>query len=481
MRHLRGGRTVAEPAAAPTNVYDDPTVPDPPIVAALVAPLRALRASLGTGAAVPHETITAALTAAAAHIGATEKPHRDGLHAVESTAAGAVADTAVPAMRTTATEIGALGEHAPAYLAALGAAHATTSTAAAKVDRIIDDFRADARRIAGTATAAPDNDAIIDRATTALRDAITTVTAAKTEMDGHTRTVAELGPGTLTTPQNWAPTSAPSWGPNSAGWPTSPGTWPTAPGGWSTAPAGWSTAPPPVLYPPTATIPAATAGMDPATAAQVQMQGAALQAGVQLGSTALQAGVQIGTDLIDKAAEVITHGIDTGGKLGEKAVDTAVPQLLAGATGKPATGPDGKPADPADPAAPPTGDGAHPGAAVFDFGGHPGALHPAPSVTGPGSLLPDQGTGHTDPPAGHTTPPPAAPVIPDKPTPPPATKAPDSAESGGHGTAGALVPPTGGTGGQTSDKPHRGGQLGVTVAAPADPAAAPAVIGKTDA
>ncbi len=457
MRHLSrgGGHTTAEPAAAPVNVYDDPAVPDPPIVAALVAPLRALRDSLGSGASVPHETISAALTAAAAHVDATEKPHRDGLYAVESTAAGSVADTAVPAMRTTATEIGALGDHAPAYLAALGAAHTTTSTAAAKVDRIIADFRADARHIVGTATAAPDNDAVIDRASTALRDAITTVTAAKTEMDGHTRVVSDLGPGTVTTPQTWTPTPIPNWGgQNPAG----------------TAPAAWSAPPPysPPTNPPPAAIPATTTPMDPATAAQVQIQSAALQAGVQLGSTALQAGVKIGTELIDKTAEVITHGIDTAGKLGEKAVDTAVPELLSGATGEPAPDATGKPG--ADPDAP-TADGAHPGAALFDFGG-PAALHPAPSVTGPGLLLP------SDHPSPAATP---APVTPSHPTPtttpPPTTPGPE----GGRPTTAAVVPPASGPGPQASARPHRGGQLGVTVAAPDDPAAAPAVIGKTDA
>lgn len=446
----------------------DPTVPDPPIVAALAAPLYQLRASLGSGAAEPHEALTAALTGATAHTAATEDTHRAGIHGVEATNDGAAASAAVPALRATAAHIGTIADRGPAVLAVTQDAHTTTSTAAARVDRIIDRFRSDARQIMGSATSAPDTDAVIDRAAEALRDAVTTVTAARTEMADHTRRLDALRPTagaidddtttttTTTTSSSWTPPASLRWSP----------TTPSSFGGYSAAPMP---------------MPVTTAPMDPATAAQVQMQAAALSAGVQLGTTALQAGVQIGTDIVDKIAEVATHGIDAAAKVGEKAVDQAVPALLNGDKTKPGNT-DSSTATTDSGTSTGTGTGT---GALFDFGGHSGttgtsgAAPAGHSQTGLGSLLPDTKP-DTPPPAPAQSSSPPPPTTPDPaPAPPPATTpAPGPADHAPAPSGGAVLPPQA-SGGGDHDKRPRTGQFGVTTHTAPASAVAP-VIGKHD-
>ncbi|MBF6446967.1 hypothetical protein IU429_04755 [Nocardia elegans] len=440
----------------PTAARNDTTSPatssdssvDPPIVATLVQPLLELRASLGTGVATPSSAITGALSSASTQAADTEGPHRDGVHALESTWTGPGSDAAVPALRTTQTQIGDISDRGPAYLGVLADAHATSARAAGRMDRIIADFRRDARTILGNATAAPDTDAVINRATQALRDAITTVTSARTEMDDHSRRLDEMGPLTVTTPAGL--NSSQSWG-------DTPGTvLPSAygaiPGQYGTVPAQYGTAP--------------GQPIDPAQLAQLQLQQLLVQAGVQVGTSAINAGVDIGTHLIDKIAEVGTHTIDTVAS----SVDQAIPQLI---------NPDHATGDKTNPAGN-SGDSAK----LFDFG--PGKA--TPGTTGPGSIIPGGPAPDKAPadktPADKSDPPPPSPSsiipppadpapMPKPPAPAPApAPAPEPAHPGGVAGGMALPPPAG----SGQDHKPRDGQLGVTVPA-AETTVPAAVIG----
>ncbi|KIA64382.1 hypothetical protein [Nocardia vulneris] len=440
MRSLSGlrRRPAAAPArtdnAVPATTYLDPNV-DPPIVAALVRPLLQLRSTLGSGVAVPNQTATAALSAASTQAADTEGPHRDGLHALESTWTSRGADAAVPALRTTQTEIGEISDRGPAYLSVLGDAHATSARAARTVDQIIADFRSDARQILGNATAAPDTDAVIARATQALRDALTTVNAAQTEMDDHSRRLDAMGPLTVTQPSGVTTAQPYSSGPYSSG-----------------------------TYPPGVTsqyVPGTTANgqpMDPALAAQLQLQQQLISAGVQVGTAAINAGVDIGTNIIDKIAGVGTHIIDKVAEVGTHAIDTvaagadkAVTEAIrpGSTTGD---GPNGSSNSSASPK-------------LFDFGA--GARTPAPSgPSGPSSVIPPSGPGSA--PTANEAPPkpeskpapapaPAPPVVDDAPS---RSAAPDQPHPPGT-TGGVALPPSP----PPDDREHkpREGQLGVTV------------------
>lgn len=453
MRSLSGlRRRPASPArtetAAPTTTYLDPNV-DPPIVAALVRPLLQLRSTLGTGVGVPNQTATSALSAASTQAADVEGPHRDGLHALESTWTSRGADAAVPALRTTQTEIGEISDRGPAYLSVLGDAHATSARAARNVDQIIADFRRDAREILGNATAAPDTDAVIARATQALRDALTTVNTAQTEMDDHSRRLDQMGPLTVTQPSGVT-----------AAQPSPSGQF--IPGGTKQFDPGATT---PSQYVPGATVPNVGANgqpIDPALAAQLQLQQQLISAGVQVGTAAINAGVDIGTNIIDKIAGVGTHIIDKVAEVGTHAIDTvaagadkAVTEAIrpGSTTGDQANGS--------------TNSGSSP--KLFDFGA--GARPSTPSQpTGPGTVIPPSqhgSTGGSAPSAQVTAPAPES-----KPAPAPAPEAPAPADTPSRsaspdqqshpGTNGgvAMPPPP-----RAEDQEHKpkDGQLGVTV------------------
>ena len=417
----------------------DPTV-DPPIIATLVKPLLALRASLGTGVATPDAGITSALSNASTQAADTEGPHRDGMHALESTWTGPGSDATVPALRTTQTQIGDISDLGPAYLGVLSDAHTTSARAAGRVDRIIADFRSDARTILGNAKSAPDTDAVINRATQALRDAITTVTSARTEMDDHSRRLDAMGPLTVTTPAGLSDSSSPD------------------DDSTSDRPSGDSASPAPSVAIPGQLGAVPGQPVDPAQLAQLQLQQLLVQAGVDIGTSAISAGVDIGTHLIDKIAEVGTHTIDTVAS----SVDQAIPQLI---------NPDS--ADKTNPAGM-SGDSQ---SKLFDFG--PGLGHNTPA-TGSGSIIPgapaDKADKPTDKPDAAPSPssnlPPAAdnsaPPVPRAPAPAPAPEPP--AHPGGVAGGMALPPPAGG--GQ--DHKPRDGQLGVTV--PAAESTVPAAV-----
>ncbi|MBO0856578.1 MAG: hypothetical protein J2P18_22755, partial [Nocardia sp.] len=395
--------------------YSDSEV-DPPIVATLVKPLQELRAALGTGVATPNPAIATALSSAASQAADTEGPHRQGVHALESTWTGPGSDATVPAIRKTQTQIGDISDRGPAYLSVLQDAHGTSARAAGRVDQIIADFRSDARTILGNAKSAPDTDKLINRATHALRSAITTVTAARTEMDDHSRRLDQMGPLTVTTPaglqtsstgttpaarqtgetfdgplsNSEGDSSSSSLGGNSSQGesetPSSPSSSFNSQSPSSTSPSGYSgltgQSPlggqsggmtPQVQLPPGQPV-------DPAQLAQLQLQQLLVQAGVQLGTTAINAGVSIGTDLIDKIAEVGSHAIDTVASTGEKIADKAIPKLLDPDAKDGKTDPSGDSGDSTDPSS--SGKSSD---KMFDFGG---GMDKSDSDTG-GSIIPD--------------------------------------------------------------------------------------------
>ncbi|WP_068006538.1 hypothetical protein, partial [Nocardia pseudobrasiliensis] len=358
----RGSILKRRPADETRTTTTDPNV-DPPIVATLVRPLLQLRASLGNGRVAPSDSIVAALSNSSAQAADTEAPHRDGVHALESTWAGAGADATVPALRTTQTQIGDISDRGPAYLSVLSDAQATSSRAARQVDQIIADFRRDARSILGNATAAPDTDAVIARATQALRDAISSVQTAQSEMAGHTQRLSNMGPLTVTRPAGL----------------TSDDDWSSTPSRYGDGTYGSPLYDQPLSGSQTPN----QQPMDPAQAAQLQLQQQLIQAGVQVGTAAINAGVDIGTHLIDKISEVGTHAMDTVAASVDKVVETAVPELIHPGSTTNGTG----------------GDGTN-GSKVFDFGGTSPQSSPS-SPGAPGVVIPPA-PGAIIPPAANT-------------------------------------------------------------------------------
>ncbi|MQY19052.1 hypothetical protein [Nocardia macrotermitis] len=436
---------------------------DPPIIARLVQPMLQLRASLGTGVSVPDANIVRALTNSSSQAADTEAPHRDGMHALEATWSGPGANAAVPALRTTQTQIGDISDRGPQYLSVLNDAQSTSYRAAQKVDAIIADFRSDARTILNNAKAAPDTDAVIARASQALREVITAVDTAKTEMASHTTKLQSMGPLTVTTPVDLS-TSKYS-GDSTASYDNTDNS--TSNSDYNPSrnfssnnsynPLGTGTSfnnngtsfngTTPAVY-----MNGANTQIDPATAAQMQLQQQLIAAGVDLGSSAISAGVNIGTELIDKIAEVGTHAIDTGAQVAEQ----AIPQLInPKASTDGTTGTDGSST---------SKDGAN--SSVFDFGGStPTSAQPADNSN---SIIPDHsGTNSDNSAAGGSTatpgtsiPAPTAKPVPQPATPAPSASEPAPAQSGP--TAGLALPPSAGTG---SDHKPRDGQLGVTAPA----------------
>ncbi|MEU4343293.1 hypothetical protein AB0H00_18775 [Nocardia sp. NPDC023852] len=408
MRSLMGLRKRAQAthtsAETARPLSTDPGV-DPPIVAALVRPLLALRSSLGTGVGIPNETATSALSSASTKAADTEGPHRDGLYALESTWTSRAADAAVPALRTTQTQIGDISDRGPAYLSVLTDAHATSGRAAQRVDQIIAEFRRDAREILDNATTAPDTDAVITRATQALRDALTTVTNARSEMDDHTRKLDGMGPLTVTTPAGVV-----------QGQTVQPGaTGQLVPG---------------------TTVQGTGQPMDPALAAQLQLQQQLISAGVQIGTAGISAGVDIGTHIIDKIAEVGLHTIDTVAASADKAISEAI---HPGST----THDDSSKSSPNS-------------SKLFDFGGGSQDSKPGTS-TGLGAPAP---TAKSDAPKPQSRPIPGTGPFAES-APAPATRPDQQARPGPAG--GMVIPPTPPPTGNDQEHKPRDGQLGVTV------------------
>jgi hypothetical protein len=89
----------------------------------------------------------------------------------------------MPVMARTRREIATTAELGPEYAALLTSAHTTNAATARKVEQIIAEFRRDGRALVDTATTAPDGDGLIDLASHALREALTVVDDAQSEMD----------------------------------------------------------------------------------------------------------------------------------------------------------------------------------------------------------------------------------------------------------------------------------------------------------
>ncbi len=279
-----------------------------PVIALLEVPLLELRKSLGSNtSADPDPSVVAALTSASAATTATEDPHRLGLHALESTETAA---PATPALRQTATEVSAAADRGTRLSSLLGQAHSTQSTAAAKVDAIIADFRSKAK---AAAPAVNENnlDAIVALAEEAISEAVGVVGNASTEMDQYTRDTKGLTSDLGGTNGVTVPTGATE---------VSPGVYVLGTGGSDTSSwndnSSWNDDDD-------------DEDLDPATAAQIALQEALIDGGVSLGTAAIDAGVTFGTHLIDKIAEVAMHGIDKGSELATTGIDT----LAANATG----------------------------------------------------------------------------------------------------------------------------------------------------
>ncbi|MFE1594400.1 hypothetical protein [Nocardia sp. NPDC058705] len=275
-----------------------------PVIALLEVPLLELRKSLGSNTSPdPDASVVAALTSASAATTATEDPHRLGLHALESTETAA---PATPALRQTATEVSAAADRGTRLSSLLGQAHSTQATAAAKVDAIIADFRAKAKK-AAPAVNENNLDAIVALAEEAISEAVGVVGNASTEMDEYTRNTRGLTSDLGGTNGVTVPTGATE---------VAPGVYVLGTGGsdtssWSDK-SSWD-----------------DEDVDPATAAQIALQEALIDGGVSLGTAAIDAGVTFGTHLIDKIAEVAMHGIDKGSELATTGIDT----LAANATG----------------------------------------------------------------------------------------------------------------------------------------------------
>ncbi|WP_051133625.1 hypothetical protein [Nocardia paucivorans] len=398
----------SNPHVTPAAAAPDPA--DPPLVAALIAPLLELRGALGDGV-MPTELVEALKAAADATV-AADVPASSALYALESTG---TATAGVPVIRRTATEVSALADHYGALSRLLGDAYATRGTAAAALDAIIAGFRHEARTMVATATSQADVDAIVGKAAKALGEGVSVVNAARAEMDDHRRRAVEYDQGPtaprVTVPGNWqihdGRLVAPGTAPYTA---TEPGVG----------------APQPVVT-------------DPATAAQIALQNALIQGGVALGTAAIDGAVTVGTKMVDGIVQVATHGVDTAAKLAEEGLSTWASSATgtegpgAGVSGLEGlgTGPGGdKPAPPASPAG-------------GLFAGLGGPARPEPPHT---DTPPDPAPA----PAPKTKPaPPASPQPPAAPPPPP--------------PSGAVVPPAARPESGEQSRPRRTTQPGMTL------------------
>ncbi|ONM48524.1 hypothetical protein [Nocardia donostiensis] len=394
------------------------TVNDHPFITRWMTPLLELRSALGPGAVGPDDPVLSGLMSATSTVDATETTQTHGLHALESTWTGRTADTAVPAIRTTRSEIGAVADRGPQFAALLADAQSTSSRAARSVEDIIDDYRRDARTILATAeTRSEAEDGVIDRAAQAIREALGVVGVARDEMEGHRSRLREMGPTTMTTPQGFYPTGTGAAG---TGQP-----------------------------------------LPPEVVAQLQLQQYLISAGVQLGTTAIDAGVELGTKIIDRIADVGIKTIDTLGGHADTAIQTAIENLVDpdGAHDR-----DGE-TSPTSPAG--TRSGPVPPKA-FDFGGGP-----APS---PGqSAQSNPPAAAVIPPLSRNEPPAARPDTAPKPE-------STSPARPGPAQGGVLIPPAAppAAGADQERKPKLEGQLGVTVPAAPGPTAVVPTIGEDD-
>ncbi|WP_194835384.1 hypothetical protein [Nocardia sp. XZ_19_369] len=421
-----------------------PEVPageDPPIVAALVAPLRALRAALGTGDPTPNPALMSVLQNATADAADTDGEHAHGLYTLESSLQTSA--DAIPTMRTTRSEISAIVDQAPQYLAVLRDAYISNAEAAQRVDAVIARFRRDSREVVDTATTESDADRVIALASTAFRDALSEVTGAQEQMDQYQSKLHGLQPVPLSTPPGFTPT------PGVLVVPTRNGVDEFGYGQGGSTPNGQGPSDFGVNGSPQLPVQVPGQPVDPAiqrAAIEAQIQGQLIAAGVQLATAVIDAGVEIGVKAIDRLADV-------GGKALEVVAAGASEAIKEGL--RPGGGTPVQPGSmpPAAPAAP---------NGQFDFGGPPDKpVVPPPAAlnAGPGTSTPEPKPGPPPDDNGEAAEPPSSPAPPTPPPTPPLATAPVVPP--------ASPPPPG--------SPKRG-QLGVTeTAATEAPAGAPVV------
>ncbi|MBF6126589.1 hypothetical protein [Nocardia brasiliensis] len=403
------------------------SIGDPPIITTLLVPLEQVRASLGP-AMVPDDSLLWALRTTATRAADTDLEHSAGLRTLMSGWSTTSGDGAMAVLHTTREEIGSLADRSPQYAALLQDAYTTNAEAAAKVDRIIAQFRHDARGVASAAQTTADSDRITALATSALDDALAVVESARTRMQGYTQRAAAM--------QNAAPVNIP--GAVEIAEPYSDHvTEPAAAwGAPSTTTAGWGAPSARVNTPGVGTPGVSPAPqVDPMVLVQAQLQSQLIAAGVKLGGSLIDAGVKLGTSVIDKGATLVGKAIDAAAKTADTAIKEGALKL---------PNPTATPA-PAPGTALPSG----PGTPTIDFG----ASSP-PNVDQPSPTEPAPATPAVVP---HTPVIPPASAVPAKPAPP--AMAPPAPPASAMPVPPATPP---------SDQEHkrRSGQLGVTVPVP---------------
>ncbi|GEM29063.1 hypothetical protein NN3_00700 [Nocardia neocaledoniensis NBRC 108232] len=306
---------------ARTKPATSTAAPDPDaIITYLSKPITELRAAFdGTGE--PTDAL-ALLNNAITQLDATEAPYRVSAADLESTWTSAAADTAIPAIRSTRTQIVDSSADSGDFATLIDAAVGTNTAASAALDAELDDFATQARQIlkaspndrgvtqvidlARQILKASPNDRgvtqVIDLAREMYGNALSTVAGAQADYDSYSN---RLGEKSYTTPKSSLGTGG---GPSTGD--------PSLPTDDTTAGEDAS-----------ATVPDTTAtSTDPVIAMQQALGTAAIEAATTVVTQLITSGAEVLTTLITEGAGVVTHAIDT---LGTEAGDT----ITAGLTG----------------------------------------------------------------------------------------------------------------------------------------------------
>ncbi|MFE3060540.1 hypothetical protein [Nocardia sp. NPDC059239] len=171
-------------------------VEEPALVTALVAPLVQLRAALGDGTR-PGGTALAALAAVPGTVRAAVDAHRGGITPLASTETAAAA---VPVLKRTGDEVGALADVAETLAPLLTSAYATRDKAAADLDALIADFRAQATPLVKAARSQADLDSVVSLAADYVRDGLSVAEAADGGMDTLTARITTIDEAGVTVP-----------------------------------------------------------------------------------------------------------------------------------------------------------------------------------------------------------------------------------------------------------------------------------------
>ncbi|MGW5107663.1 hypothetical protein [Nocardia sp. NPDC004123] len=171
-------------------------VAEPALVTALVAPLVKLRAALGDGTR-PGGTALAALAAVPGLVRAAEDAHRGGIMPLASTDTAAAA---VPVLTRTGDEVGALADVAETLAPLVTSAYAIRDKAAADLDALIADFRAQATPLVKAARSQADLDSVVSLAADYVRDGVSVAEAADGRMDILTARITSIDQAGVTVP-----------------------------------------------------------------------------------------------------------------------------------------------------------------------------------------------------------------------------------------------------------------------------------------